>query len=139
MSACLLFLMADSTAVMRSTTGICSGATAKFSHLTTTSFSGWVSSLLDKFFTQFSCMPGCAVRLMSLFLLRRELLFYCFKVLNFRVCRSLHLVCCDACAFSTNVDTFSRTLHGSSDVSSSNVWPVFVVSVSLVKSVMLFQ
>ena len=60
--------MADSVAVMRSTTGFCSGATANFSPLTRTSFSGWVNSLLNKLFTHSSCMSRCAVLLTSLFL-----------------------------------------------------------------------
>ena len=45
----LLFLMADSDAVMRSSTGICSGVTAKFGPLARTSFSALMSSLLDNF------------------------------------------------------------------------------------------
>ena len=48
-SASLLFLMADSLAVMRSAAGICSGATAKCSPLARMSFSDWVTrAFLDR-------------------------------------------------------------------------------------------
>ena len=61
------------------------------------------------------------------------LLWHACRVWNLLVCRSFSLVCCDACAFSTNLETFFRTLLGSSDVRSSNVWSVLVVSASMVK------
>ena len=57
-SASSLFLMADSDALMRSTTGICSEVPQSSVTSAGTSFSGRVSSLLDKFFTHSSCMSG---------------------------------------------------------------------------------
>ena len=75
-----------------------------------------------------------AVLLISLFLQVRafdlcELPWCTCNVWNCHICHSLCLLCCDACAFSTHSDTFSMTLLGSSDVSSSEC----LVSASMVK------
>ena len=51
-----LDLMADSLAVIRSTTGTGFGETGKLNPLAWTLFSGWVRSLLDKFLIHLSSL-----------------------------------------------------------------------------------
>ena len=54
---------------------------------------------------------------------------------NFLVFCSLSLVCCETFAFSTILETFSRTLHVSVDVNSSIVRSVLAMSAAMVKLV----
>ena len=90
-SASLLFLVADSIAVMRSTTGICSGATAKFSPLARTSFSGLVSSLGQIFHPLLLYVQMCSV--VDFIISPVEHLFYvsCFDMpVKFGICVSYY-------------------------------------------------
>lgn len=99
-SISLWFLMADSTAMMRST----AGKSSKNLNLWLKHLLGWDSSPLDRFFTHFSSIFGCDV--WSSFLLQvnsnawLELMY--LSVRNLRVCLSLPLKCwlnCSLCEF----------------------------------------
>ena len=126
--------MADSVAVMRSV--ISSRVTTKFNPSGKVIRLGRVSSLL----LPTSLVDPNVLCCWCAYLSSWELLFYAswfdvFWCLNFCVCHSLPLMCCDDRVFATNVETLSRTpfVVCSSYVSSSNVWSVLVVSASMVK------